>query len=169
MKLRVLLDPPRTAKDDLLELAAARKLVWRTFGIGQPTIGAHRDLAGRLYFDLRVRDAQPIRDLFVDCERIRVEEMPGGEEEEECLNCGNISGGPPPTICPNCRYRDISACPHCHQEVPRTEYETITNSLFRCPRCRTHVRMMINPQLFAEDGHLNEPAVLIALAEGEEQ
>ena len=63
-------------------------------------------------------------------------------------------------VCPTCHHRDIDPCPNCAEEVPRQEYEKIAGDLFRCPRCRRHVRLRINPDAWLSDGTLNEPVVV---------
>ncbi len=80
---------------------------------------------------------------------------------EACQNCGNIAGPVLPTVCPNCNFRDISPCPVCKEEIPRQLYERQGKSLFRCPKCRSRVRLRFNEPLCLPDGNYNQPLVVV--------
>jgi hypothetical protein len=85
---------------------------------------------------------------------------------QACQNCGNVAGPVLPTVCPNCRFRDISACPVCHEEVPRETYARIGGDLFRCPHCHNRVRLRFNEPMFLGDGMYNQPLVVVEQASG---
>jgi hypothetical protein len=148
---------------DLLRLGKVRHGLWRDGLVEGAPLGAHRDRDGRVFFTFRFRGdikrvraaVDPLLEAFVEVTR--------ATDTDECVNCGNHPGDPLPTVCPNCKYRDISPCPSCRQEVPRQNYDTVAGDLFRCPRCNAHVRMELNPGLFDETGRLREPAVFVRL------
>ena len=87
---------------------------------------------------------------------------------QACQNCGNIVGAVLPTVCPNCHFRDVSACPVCHDEVPRQNYERIGGDLFRCPHCQSRVRLPFNEPMFLDEGAYNQPLILVEQAENHE-
>ncbi len=80
-------------------------------------------------------------------------------------NCGNVAGPILPTVCPNCRFRDIAACPYCNEEVARQSYLPINGNVFMCPKCQHRVRLAMHDPLFNSAGYYNEPLVLVEKAE----
>lgn len=127
---------------------------------------ARRDEQNRAYFEFSTDYVNEVREVQQNHDHgnwVAIEEV-AGPAGEPCLNCGYVSGTFTPSQCPNCNFRDISACPHCHEEVARQEYRSIAGDLFRCPRCDTHVRLHFNDPLIRSDGRHNEPVVIVEVA-----
>ena len=61
----------------------------------------------------------------------------------------------------NCGFRDISACPVCHTEVSRQNYQRIDSNLFHCPQCHSQVRLRFNEPMFLGDAMYNQPLVVV--------
>jgi hypothetical protein len=128
-----------------------------------PLYGTHRDREGRAYFEFATEFPEQARRILKDyhySEKVELTEepeLPG----EECANCGNVTGSMRPTVCPNCRFRDISPCPLCHHEVSRQSYIRISGDLFRCPSCKKRVRLRFNSPMFLPDGSYNQPLVMV--------
>jgi hypothetical protein len=163
VRVKVYMKTTDNPSADLLRLGKVRHALWQDGLVEGAPLGAHRDRDGRLFFTFRFRgDVKRVR-AAVDPTLGAVVEETRDVDADECVNCGNRPGDPFPTICPNCKFRDISPCPSCGQEVPRRSYDNVAGDLFRCPRCKTHVRMEFNPDLFDETGHLREPAVVVRL------
>jgi hypothetical protein len=128
-----------------------------------PAHATQRDQQKRAYFEFATdfpgEVERVLRDYghhpFIDLEEV------AGAAGEPCLNCGYTPVGSLPTVCPNCRFRDISACPHCQEEIPRHDYERVAGDLFRCPRCRTYVRLRLNEPLRTTTGDYQQPMVLV--------
>jgi hypothetical protein len=108
-----------------------------------PLYGIHRDGSGRAYFEFATKSPAEVREVVKqerynhDVELTETPPLPG----EECENCGNVAGPLLPTVCPNCHFRDISACPICTHEVSRELYIRISGDVFRCPHCKNRVRL----------------------------
>ena len=77
------------------------------------------------------------------------------------MNCGNVAGEVQPTVCPTCRFRDVTRCPSCNTEVSRQLYIPIAGDLFRCPICNERVRLRFNNPMFLPDGSYNQPLVVV--------
>jgi len=128
-----------------------------------PLQGIHRDEEGRAYLEFATDDPDEVRRVIEQpaysdrVELNRTPPLPG----EECANCGNVAGPVLPTVCPNCQFRDISPCPICKTEVPRSRYALISGELFRCPRCDNRVRLRFNSPMFLPDGSYNPPLVVV--------
>jgi hypothetical protein len=82
-----------------------------------------------------------------------------GPAGEPCLNCGHIAGPVTPSVCPNCRFREIAPCPQCHQEVARQEYISVAGDLYRCPRCITLAPKKLIRTRRASEGSASEPSL----------
>jgi hypothetical protein len=122
-----------------------------------------RDAQRRAYFEFSTNYVDEVRRVLREYgheSSVTVEEV-AGPAGEPCLRCGHVAGPVTPPVCPNCEFRDISPCPHCHEEVPRQEYESVAGDLFRCPRCRTRVRLHFNDPLVRSDGSYSEPVVIV--------
>jgi hypothetical protein len=129
----------------------------------QPLHGTHRDKDGRAYFEFATKVPAEVRQLIEQhhyTDKVELTEtppLPG----EECTNCGNVAGPVLPSVCPNCHFRDISACPICTEEVPRKLYTRISDDMFRCPHCKNQVRLRLNSSMFLSDGSYNQPLVVV--------
>ena len=135
-----------------------------------PLHGTHRDTQERAYFEFSTRYLDDVSRVLREhghAGRVEVREVdePVGQA---CQNCGNVVGPVLPTVCPNCHFRDISACPVCHQEVPRQTYTQLGAGLFRCPHCNSRVRLRFNEPMFIGDGTYTQPLVVVEQAAGNE-
>ena len=74
-------------------------------------------------------EVQKVIDAFGYAPRAGVSIVTEGSGPE-CTNCGHIAGPVLPTICPTCGFRDISACPYCHQEIARQDYIPMSGDMF---------------------------------------
>ncbi len=118
-----------------------------------------RDDAHNAYFEFATEFPAEVRRVLrqYDYEgRVTMEDL--GEVGLVCARCGYLAGYV--TVCPNCRQRDISPCPHCRHEVAREYYEPVSGDLFICPDCRRRVRLQFN-DLYDSDGSVNEAVVLV--------
>lgn len=166
-KYRIIATGDNDPKGDLGRLALIRRDMYVHSPVevdpDSPAHSSKRDDRRRAYFEFATDFSDEVQRVLRDYghERyVEVEELPeaGGEP---CLNCGYIPNGTLPTICPNCGFRDISACPHCRVEVPRQDYEQVAGDLFRCPSCHTHVRLRFNDPLVTQAGSYNQPVVVV--------
>ena len=147
-----------------------QELIWGCVPVStdpvHPVRGIHRDEQGRAYFEFVTESVGAVRRVAEEADltgRVAVGEnppLPG----EECSNCGNIAGPAQPAVCPNCGFRDISDCPNCHHPISRQAYEPVGGNLFRCPHCRTRVRLAYSNPMFLPDGHYNQPLVVVTEA-----
>jgi hypothetical protein len=131
-----------------------------------PLHGTQREERERAYFEFSTRSPDEVTQVlreYGDADRVEVREIcePVGPA---CQNCGNVVGAVLLTVCPNCHFRDISACPVCHHEVPRQSYTRIRDDLFRCPQCHNQVRFRFNEPMFVDDGTYNPPLVVVEQA-----
>jgi predicted RNA-binding Zn-ribbon protein involved in translation (DUF1610 family) len=85
---------------------------------------------------------------------------------ETCVRCKQPVGVMPPTVCPHCNFREISACPHCNHEISRLAYTKFAGDVFRCPQCDHFVRLRFHEPLQDSDGELCEPLVIVEKAQG---
>lgn len=129
--------------------------------------GTHRDRGKNAYLEFVTEFPEQVDRVLEEFGYLDsvTKEIIQEEAGEACQNCGNIAGPILPTICPNCRHRDIDSCPNCRVEVPRQEYEKVFGDIFRCPKCKHRVQLQINPELWKSDGTLNEPVVMVQDAE----
>ncbi len=122
---------------------------------------------GRLYLEVpaatRLPGEKELGEAAGEAITVTREDVVARPAVNECLNCGNIPEAPF-AVCPNCGFREISACPSCGTDVSRTQYIAAGGSLFQCPSCRTRVRLAYNEPLWRDDGHYNEPAVIVTVA-----
>jgi hypothetical protein len=135
-----------------------------------PLHGTHRDAQERAYFEFSTQYPDEVKRVLKEnghAGGVEVREVhePVGQA---CQNCGNVVGAVLPTVCPNCHFRDISACPVCHEEIPRQTYTRIGGELFRCLSCHSRVRLRFNEPMFVDDGAYNQPLVMVEQAEGHE-
>lgn len=174
MRMRITVRPTGDRTNDLRIADRVRRDLWARSPVeidpDNPLRGTHRDMQGRAYFEFRTDDPNAVRQVLHDdghAGSVVVEEVhePVGQP---CLNCGNVAGPVLPTVCPNCHFRDISACPICHEEVPREDYAPLIGDIFRCPRCRNRVRLRFNEPMFVGDGTYNQPLVVVDQAERHE-
>src|SRR5580693_3549110 len=119
---------------------------------------------GRLYLEVpaatRLPDERELREAAGGAAVVTREEIAARAPADECLNCGNVPEAPS-SVCPNCGFREISPCPDCGWEISRTEYVAAGGSFFQCPHCHTRVRLAYNEPLWRDDGHYNEPAIVV--------
>lgn len=174
MRIRITILPTEDRTGDLRAATAVRQDLWAHSPVeidpDNPLHGIHRDEQERAYFEFSTRyPEEVIRILQEYGHSGRVELVEAHDSVgEECLNCGNIAGAVLPTVCPNCHFRDISACPVCLEEVPRATYTQLRGDLFRCPRCHNRVRLRFNEPMFIGDGRYNQPLVVVEQAESHE-
>lgn len=76
-----------------------------------------------------------------------------------CERCKKPVGDRTPSVCPHCKYRDISPCPYCNQEIAREAYVEVAGDIMKCPSCGHRVRIAFAPSLS------DEPAVIVSMAE----
>jgi DNA-directed RNA polymerase subunit RPC12/RpoP len=131
-----------------------------------PMHGTHRDDQRRAYFGFVTQYPNEVhRVLRVYGHENRVEIADTAEVRgEPCQNCGNVAGAVLPVVCPNCGFRDISACAVCGHLIPRQQYAKLSGNLFRCPDCNSRVRLRFNDPMFLPDGHYNQPLVIVERA-----
>ncbi len=171
MRIRITVLPTGDRTNDLRVAASVRRDLWAhspaEIDPDNPLHGTHRDAQERAYFEFSADNLDDVRSVLRDhgyaerVEALSVREPTG----QACQNCGNVVGPVLPTVCPNCHFRDISACPVCHQEIPRQNYTRFGGDLFACPRCRSRVRLRINEPMFIGDGMYNQPLVVVEQAE----
>ena len=128
-----------------------------------PLYGTHRDENGRAYFEFATAHPDEVRrvmEQYKYTDQVVLAET-SALAGDECANCGNIAGPVPPTVCPNCQFRDISPCPICRKEVSRQSYSRVSGDLFQCPNCRERVRLRFNNPIILPDGSFNQPLVVI--------
>jgi hypothetical protein len=124
--------------------------------------GENRNAEREVYFEFEtdlIEEVEHVLQTYGHSERVKLTVV---EEGEICQNCGWVAEGVLPTICRKCGHRDIDPCPHCHEEVPRQEYQKTSGDLFRCPRCGAQVRLELNPDLLNANLTLNQPVVLVS-------
>lgn len=123
---------------------------------------------GRVYLDaageMGVTDEE-IQSYLGNDVILESEQIGESEPVEECLNCGNVPESPF-TKCPNCGFQEISQCPSCGEGIPRTGYIPAGGNLFQCPHCRSLVRLAYNEPLWLDEGHYNEPPIVVSSASG---
>lgn len=130
--------------------------------------GTRRDSNGRAYFEFATDYPEEVRRIinqFGYKEQVELTEC-DDVAGEACANCGNIVGGPIPSVCPTCGFRDISQCPHCSTDVSRQAYVPDAGNLFRCPNCKLRVRLCFNNPLLKADGTYSEPLVIVKVPQG---
>ena len=161
---------PDDPADDLRWAARIRRDLWAHSPVeidpDSRRHGTHRDEQRNAFFEFATDRLQEVERVlkeygYANRATATVVKEDGGME---CVNCGNIT----PTLtttCPNCRFRDIEACPHCNNEVPRTEYIPVSGDLFTCPVCHKRVRLNLQDPLFDGEGHYKQPLVLVTSAE----
>jgi len=170
MRMRITVRPTGDRTGDLRVAANVRRDLWAHSPVetdpDNPLQGTHRDDHERAYFEFSTGHPDEVRRVLADHDyagrvELQVVREPVGQP---CQNCGNVVGAVLPTVCPNCHFRDISACPFCHHEVPRQNYTRISGTLFRCPHCRNQVRLRFNEPMFLGDGTYNQPLVVVEQA-----
>ncbi len=151
-------------------LLAARRVRVALEGAGARTVrGEFVRNDGRLYLEVPVGEPLPeqakLREVAGDVATISQETVDSQSPVDECLNCGNVPESPF-TVCPNCSFREITPCPICGGETPRTQYLSAGGSLFQCPisTCHTRVRLAYNEPVWRDDGRYNEPAIVVTVA-----
>lgn len=167
VRMRATVRPTGDRVAELRTAASFRRDLWAHSPVevdpDQPLYGTHRDKDGRAYFEFATEFANEVRRVVNEygysdkVQLTETSELPG----EECANCGNVAGTVRPTVCPNCQFRDISACPKCGREVSRQSYARIQADLFRCPNCKNQVRLRFNSPMFLPDGSYNQPLVVV--------
>ena len=128
--------------------------------------GTHRDESGRAYFEFAtdfIDEVKRVAQQFGHESLVVISDAPE-PKGEACANCGNITGDVIPTVCPTCKFRDISPCPHCNTEVSRQSYVQDAGDVFKCPVCRNRVSLRFNDPLFKADGTYNQPLVIVVEA-----
>jgi hypothetical protein len=174
MRIRITVLPTGDRTNDLRIAAHVRRDLWTRSPVeidpDNPLHGTHRDEQERAYFEFSTDDPDEVRRVLgeyghAECVDMQQVHEPVGQA---CQNCGNVAGPVLPTVCPNCRFRYISACPVCHEEVPRETYARMGGDLFRCPHCQNRVRLRFNEPMFLGDGMYNQPLVVVEQAERHE-
>jgi hypothetical protein len=143
----------------------ARAPVW--LDPDRPVQGIHRNREGQSYLEFATDDLNAVRSVLHLGGHDRYTTLIETHDPlgEPCQNCGNISGPVSPPECPNCGFKDISACPICGNLSPRQDYEQVSGTLFLCPNAidgiRHRVRLLFNEPMFRPDGRFNEPLVIV--------
>jgi hypothetical protein len=163
---------PDDPADDLRIAARVRRDLWAHSHVevdpDNPIHGTHRDTDRNAYFEFATNypdEVSRVLDKYGHTQRVNVA-IAKDESGPECANCGNIAGPILPSVCPTCKFRDISACPYCNQEIARQTYLPVSGNLFKCPMCGHRVRLSIHDPLFDSAGHYNQPLVIVEKAEG---
>jgi hypothetical protein len=161
---------PNDPADDLRWAARARRDLWAHSPVeidpDSPRHGTHRDDQKNAFFEFATDRLQEVERVlkdfgYTDRAEAKVIKEDGGME---CINCGKITPKLT-TVCPNCNFRDIERCPHCENEIPRTEYTPVSGDLFKCPFCNKKVRLNFQDVLFDSNGYYKQPLVLVTSAE----
>ena len=166
MRIRITVKTTGDWRKDLRVAANVRRDLWAHSPVeidpDNPLEGTHRDEQERAYFEFSTPYPEEVRRVLEShAERVEVQEGVREPIGQACQNCGNVAGAVLPTVCPNCHFRDISACPICNTEVPRQRYTRVSGDLFRCPHCHNQVRFRFNEPMFLGDGTYNQPLVLV--------
>lgn len=158
---------PDDPADDLRVASKLRHDLWaRSLLLADgdnPRRGTHRDAQSNAYFEFdtgQVDDVSQFIRTHSYGSRVKAEVM-RESAGEECVSCGNISGPVLPSVCPNCRFRDIGPCPHCGHEIPRRLYRDCGDGTHACPDCTNRVTLRLNDPLFDESGDYIQPLVLV--------
>jgi hypothetical protein len=153
--------------EDLRRAAAIRRDLYAHSPVevdpDNPLHGTHRDREGRAYFQFVTAfpgEVERVLQRYGHAEYARISEQ-SETLGPACENCGNIAGPVLPTVCPNCGFRDVAPCPHCHREVPRQLYVRVDGDVFRCPECQHRVRLRFNSPMFAHDGSYIQPLIVV--------
>jgi hypothetical protein len=166
MRLRITVKPTGSRFDELRIATDIRRDLWADSSVeidpDNPLQGTHRDEKGRAYIEFSIGDPDDVARVLQAhgyTERVDMKETqdPLGQP---CQNCGNVAGRVLPTVCPNCGFRDVSPCPMCHEEIPRSLYTRIAGDLFRCPHCRNQIRLRFNDPMFLSEGTFNQPLIV---------
>ncbi len=170
VRIRITALPKPDPSEELRRLAMLRRDLYVRSPVeidpDNPAHRTQRDQQHRAYFDFStdfVGEVQRVLRDYGHEQHVIMEEI-AGPAGQPCLNCGHIAGPVTPSVCPNCHFREIAPCPQCHQEVARQEYIPVAGDLFRCPRCKTHVRLRFNDPLIHADGIYNQPVVAVDVA-----
>jgi hypothetical protein len=161
---------PADPADDLRSAALIRRDLWAHSPVeidpDSPRHGTHRDEHKNAFFEFATERLEEVERVLKEFGYTNRAEATVVKEDGgmECVNCGNITPKLT-TVCPNCEFRDIAACPHCNHEIPRTEYTPISGDLFKCPMCHKKVRLNFQDPLFDGDGYYRQPLVLVTPAE----
>jgi hypothetical protein len=175
MRIRITVKPTGSRADDLRIATEVRQCLWQHAPMevvpGQPFQGIHRDEKERPHFIFATTNREEmlqVLDKYGYADRV---ELTDANEilGEACENCGNIAGPILPAVCPNCHFQEISACPVCDRLIPPKSYIKVRGRLFKCPECRSRVRMRYNDPQFLPDGHFNQPVIVLEVAEPVEQ
>jgi len=166
-RLRITIRRSDDAAEDLRRAAAIRRDLFThsrlEFDRDNPLHGTHRDRERQAYFEFATDHRDEVERVLQQYGHAAYAQI--SEQNEAlgpaCENCGNIAGPVLPTVCPNCGFRDVAPCPHCHREVPRQQYVRVNGEVFRCPECQNRVRLRFNSPMFAHDGTYNEPLVVV--------
>jgi hypothetical protein len=119
MRIRITVLPTGDRTNDLRVADSVRRNLWAHSPVeidpDNPLHGTHRDANGRAYFEFSSQYPDEVRRLLDEhghAGRVEVRAVhePVGQA---CQNCGNVVGPVLPTVCPNCHFRDISACAVC--------------------------------------------------------
>jgi hypothetical protein len=163
--VRVTLATNAEPSEALLRIGRLRSTLWRGGFRIDPALGAHRSEAGRLYFELETDDPDHLTVVVRKAESDAVVSVLSHEpESDECINCGNRTGGMQPAVCPACAFHEISDCPHCGHANARASYRRAEGDLFQCPHCNRRVRLQFADPLFNEDGTYRQPVVTVIRA-----
>ena len=175
MRIRITAKPTGNRTDDLRIATDVRQCIWQHPSVevasDNPSRGIHRDEKERAYFEFAARNHEEVLHVLQThghADRVEVtdtNEVLG----EACENCGNIAGPVLPAVCPNCHFQEISSCPVCDRLIPRIKYIKVKGRLFKCPACRSRVRMRDNDPQFLADGHFNQPVIVLEVVEPVEQ
>ena len=167
VRMRVTINPQSDRTTELRTAADVRRDLWTHSSVevdpNHPLHGYHRDMDGRAYFEFSTELPREVLRVIQEhkySDKVELTEAPA-LPGEECVNCGNVAGRIQPTVCPNCQFRDITACPFCDEEISRQAYVRVSGDLFRCPNCKERVRLGFNSPMFLPDGSYNQPLVVV--------
>lgn len=158
---------PVDPADDLRFASRLRRDLWAHSPVeidpDSPRHGTHRDADHNAYFEFATNyfpEVQRVLDDYGHSERANAS-IVMEDDGPPCANCGNITGPTLPSVCPTCKFRDISPCPHCRQEIARQAYLSVSGDVFKCPTCQNRVRFRLNDPLFDTNGDYNQPTIIV--------
>ncbi len=164
-RVRLTVSKGKDLTEELRYLARIRQALYAHSPVevdpDNPIHGTHRNSDGKAYFEFvtdHIKEVERVLNEHDKAKRVALS-YPRFKPGSECVNCGNIAGSVTPAVCPNCGFREISACPYCAANVPRESYIDVAGDLQKCPDCKRRVRFKFADPLFKRDGTYQQPLV----------
>lgn len=160
---------PDDPADDLRTAAQIRRDLWAHSPVevdpDSPRHGTRRDADLNAYFEFATNYRDEVDRILERFGGRAAASVVTEEAGPECANCGAVAGPVLPSVCPTCRFRDISPCPHCNQEVARQAYLPVRGDRFKCPTCGRGVTFHLHEPLFDDQGHYCQPLIVVERTE----